>query len=504
MRREHRDARRPAHDLGDVLGVDLLLQHLLLGLQLGELVGRRLDPALELGQAAVADLGRLAEVALALVAVRLLSCRLELALELADGRDGVLLGLPVGRHGRLLLLEVGELGLEPGETLDRGRVRLFLEGHLLDLELADPAGDDVDLGRHRVDLDAQPAGGLVDEVDRLVGQEAARHVAVRQHGGRHEGGVLDAHAVVDLVALLQPAQDGDRVRDRRLLDDDGLEAALEGGVLLDVLAVLVEGRRPDEAELAAREHRLDHVAGVHGALGRPGTDDGVQLVDEGDDLALGVRDLLQHRLQALLELAPVLGPGDHGGEVEGDDALVAQALGDVALDDAGGETLDDGRLAHAGLADEDRVVLRASGEDLDDAADLVVAADDGVELALPGEIGEVAAVLLERLVLLLGGLRSDAVAAPDRLQGGEEVLAADAETVGEGEEEVLDGEVLVAHLLAGGIGALEGVVELAAEGRLGGAVGLRDPGEGIGDAIADREGSNPEAVEDRDRHAAVL
>ena len=50
------------------------------------------------------------------------------------------------------------------------------------------------------------------------------------------------------------------------------------------------------------------------------------------------------------------------------------------------------------------------------AADLVVAADDRVELALPGEVGEVAAVALERLVLLLGALRGDAVAAADRLQ----------------------------------------------------------------------------------------
>ena len=62
-----------------------------------------------------------------------------------------------------------------------------------------------------------------------------------------------------------------------------------------------------QTQLAPRQHRLDHVAGVHRALGGAGTDDGVQLVDEGDDLAFGVRDLLQHSLQALLELAAVLG-----------------------------------------------------------------------------------------------------------------------------------------------------------------------------------------------------
>ncbi len=53
-------------------------------------------------------------------------------------------------------------------------------------------------------------------------------------------------------------------------------------------------------------------------------------------------------------------------------------------DDALGEALDDRGLADAGLADQHRVVLRAAAEDLDDAADLVVAADDRVELALLG------------------------------------------------------------------------------------------------------------------------
>ena len=78
------------------------------------------------------------------------------------------------------------------------------------------------------------------------------------------------------------------VLDRRLAHVDLLEAALERGVLLDVLAVLVERGGADHAQLAAREHRLDHVAGVDRALGAARTDDRVQLVDEGDDLAVAV------------------------------------------------------------------------------------------------------------------------------------------------------------------------------------------------------------------------
>ena len=80
--------------------------------------------------------------------------------------------------------------------------------------------------------------------------------------------------------------------------------------------------------------------------------------------------------------------------------------GHVAADDPLGQPLDDRGLADARLADQHRVVLGSAAEDLDDAADLLVAADDRIELALAGERGQVAAVLLERLV---GRLRGSAL-----------------------------------------------------------------------------------------------
>jgi hypothetical protein len=74
--------------------------------------------------------------------------------------------------------------------------------------------------------------------------------------------------VVLLVALADARQDLDRLLERGLLDHDRLEASLEGRVALDVLAVLVEGRRADALQLAAGEWRLEDVRGVDRALGR--------------------------------------------------------------------------------------------------------------------------------------------------------------------------------------------------------------------------------------------
>ncbi len=231
--------------------------------------------------------------------------------------------------------------------------------------------------------------------------------------------------MVGLVALLQAAQDRDRVGDRRLADVDRLETPLERGVLLDVLAVLVERRRADRAQLAARQHRLEHVRSVDRALGRACADDRVQLIDEEDQLAGRVLHLGEHGLEPLLELAAVLRTGEHRADVERPDALALQALGHVAGDDPLREPLDDRRLADAGVADQHRVVLGAPAQNLDHAPDLLVAADDRVELPLLGKLGQVAAELLECLVGALRVLRGDPLAAADVLDLRLELVARD-------------------------------------------------------------------------------
>ena len=218
-----------------------------------------------------------------------------------------------------------------------------------------------------------------------------------------QGVVGDLEPVVLLVALADALEDVDRLLERRLLHHHRLEAPLQGRVPLDVLAVLVERGRADALQLAARQGRLEDVGRVDRALGRAGADQGVQLVDE-EDAVVGVANLLDDLLEALLELAAILGAGDQRADVERQDALVDERLGHVAGDDPLGQPLDDGGLADTRLADQRRVVLGAAREDLDDALDLLLATDDGVELARAHRVGQVDAQLVDggRLAGLLG------------------------------------------------------------------------------------------------------
>lgn len=281
-----------------------------------------------------------------------------------------------------------------------------------------------------------------------------------------------------LVAALEATQDRDGVLDGRLGDQDLLEAALQGGVLLDALAVLVQRGGADHAELTAGEHRLEHVARVHRRVAAGArADDGVQLVDEGDDLPVALLDLGEDGLEAFLELTAVLGTCDHRPEVQGDEPLVPQGLGDVALDDALGEALDDGRLADAGLTDEHGVVLRTARQHLHDTADLLVTADDRVELALAGGGREVGAELLQRLVLALGVGSGHPAPSPALLECVQQLLRTGSLPVEDltgtaalrrhGDQQVLGGEVVVAELLGPLVGVGEDGEQVAARLRRG-------------------------------------
>src|SRR5690606_37316341 len=112
-------------------------------------------------------------------------------------------------------------------------------------------------------------------------------------------------------------------------------------------------------------------------------EDGVEILDDEDHLAVLDRaELVDQRLHALLDLAAQLGAGDEGAGVELEHARAGEVRRDVTTRDAVGERADQRRLADARLAHDERVVLEATLEDLEQAPHLGVAPDDRIEAAL--------------------------------------------------------------------------------------------------------------------------
>ena len=131
----------------------------------------------------------------------------------------------------------------------------------------------------------------------------------------------------------------------------------------------------------------EHVAGVDRALGLAGADHGVQLVDEEDDrpssCAVVPSTFFRRSSNSPRYLAPASSSAMSSTStrlsfsVSGTSPLTMRCAGPRRW-----------RSCRRRLADQHRVVLGAPLQHLDGAADLVVAADHRVELAL-GALGEV-------------------------------------------------------------------------------------------------------------------
>ena len=342
------------------------------------------------------------------------------------------------------------------------------------MQLGDAVVHLVQLGGHRIQLGLDHGTGLIDEVDGLIRQEAIRDVAVRQRRGGDQGGVLNLDAVVDLVALLQAAQDRDGVLDSRFIDHDRLETTLQRGVLLDIFAVLVQRGRADTVQLAAGQHGLEQVAGIHRAVGLARTDNGVQLIDEEDDLALGLLDLVEDALQAFLELAAVFGTCDQRTHVQTEHGMILQVFGHISAFDPLRQPLGDGGLTDTGLTDQHGVVLAFAGQDTDDIANFRIASNHRVKFMRLCHFDKVLTVLFQGIVGVFRVITRDPLIATHRTQLLHKFLGCDAESLEDfvgslagplqnTEEYMLYADVFILHLLGLLLGGVEGAVQIVGD-----------------------------------------
>src|SRR5882672_2172273 len=298
-----------------------------------------------------------------------------------------------------LLAHLGQFFLNHFQPLFGTAVVLLLQRLALDLEVRGLALQLIDLRGQGINLNAQGRPRLVNQVNRLIRQEPVGDVAVRQGRRRHNRRVLDAHAMMDFVALLQSAQDRNRVLDVRFANVHNLEPPLERRIFLDVSAILVQRGSADRAQFSARQRRLEHVGSVNRTLRGARAHNRVQLVDKQNNLALGGLDFLQHRLQPVFELAAKLRPRQHPSQVERYHALIPQDFRHIARDDALRQAFDDRRLAHTRLANQHRVVLRSPRQHLHQAPNLLVAPNHRVQLPLARQFRQIARIPLQSLEL---------------------------------------------------------------------------------------------------------
>ena len=93
--------------------------------------------------------------------------------------------------------------------------------------------------------------------------------------------------MVNFVAVAETLENVDGLWQRWLVDGDRLKTTSKSRVFFEVLAVFVEGGCTDGLKLAASKQRLQYRGCIDGTLGSASANQGVNFIDEGDDVATG-------------------------------------------------------------------------------------------------------------------------------------------------------------------------------------------------------------------------
>ena len=349
----------------------------------------------------VANLGHAREIAPALRRFRLQTQSFQIFFQLPEIGDGLFLVFPLELQPLRSFFQIVNLPLNFSRLLLRRRVRLFFEGFFFNLKLHYfPAGA-FQLRRQTVQIQAQSRGRFVHQIHRLVGQKAVGEVARRKTDRGLNGIVGDFHAVVKLVAGFQAAQNAHGVGNRGLVHKDRLETARQSGVAFNVFLIFLKRGGADHMEFSAGERGLEHIGSVNRALRSSRPHHRMQLVYENNDAPRGALNLAHHGFQALFKLAAIFRARDERAQIKRDKFFVFQNVRHVRARDSLRQPFGNRGFAHAGLADQHRVVLGAPRQDLHHPADFVFAPDDRIQLVVPGEAREISRVFFQNLQLEL-------------------------------------------------------------------------------------------------------
>ena len=125
-------------------------------------------------------------------------------------------------------------------------------------------------------------------------------------------------------------------------------------------------------QFAACQSRFQHVPGIHRTFGLTRADHGVQFVDKQDNPSFLSGDVIQYRLESFFEFTAEFRTGDQRCHVQGQETFVANPLGHLCVDNTLGQPLDNRGLANPWFADQDRVVLGPSLQNLNRSPDFII------------------------------------------------------------------------------------------------------------------------------------
>ena len=215
---------------------------------------------------------------------------------------------------------------------------------------------------------------------------------MRETCGGGKSVVAHKHLVRLLVAVAYAAKNESRHLHGRLIKLDELETAGQRRVLFKIFLVFLPCGRGTGAYLAAGQRRLHEVGGIRTAGLSARAHQHVGFVDEKNDGLLAGPDFIEHALETALELALHAGSGLKQSQIKRKQRHAVQNFRHVTFHNAQRKSFQNGRLAHARLAHQNRIVLAAAGKNVHHLPDFFVTPEHRVDFSRPGLGGKVFAV----------------------------------------------------------------------------------------------------------------
>ena len=113
-------------------------------------------------------------------------------------------------------------------------------------------------------------------------------------------------------------------------------------------------------KLASCQHRLKHIAGIHGTISLAGTNNKMQLINKENNLAVRLLDILKDCFKPLFKLAPILGTGYQSTHIQREYLLVLKSCRNISAGNSLGQRLNYCSLTNTGFTDKNRVILGLS------------------------------------------------------------------------------------------------------------------------------------------------
>ena len=289
----HGNARHARHDFGNFLrthfGAEQRVGGFLVACALGifQLQG-------QFGQFAVFQFRSQAIIAHAFGLFDFVFDFVDLRLQIGQAHGRSFFSLPHFVQIGIFFFQTGNFFVNQSQTFFARLVAFFRNVHFLHFQLDDAAVELVHLLGFGFFLDFDAAGRFVNQINGFVGQEAVGNIAVGQFCRRHNRRVGNFHAVVDFVAVLQAAQNRNRVFHARFAHQHFLEAAFQRSIFFDVLAVFVQRGCADAVQFAARQGRFQHIARIHGTVCFARAHQCVDFVNKNQRVAVVFCQIVQH------------------------------------------------------------------------------------------------------------------------------------------------------------------------------------------------------------------